>query len=275
MIKTAAELAKACEDVAKNYKTLYVMGCFGSPLTGANVSRYCNNHTYNKQAHRTAMIKARANQNPPFFGFDCVCLIKGLLWGWSGDQAKTYGGATYASNGVPDIDANRMIRECSDVSTDFSNIQIGEVVWMQDHIGVYIGNGLAVECTPSWGNGVQITSCNTSKKGIHRRNWTKHGKLPYVEYSVESVEKSETIKNTESEVCIVEVKQLKKGSKGESVKALQRMLWAMGYELGNNNPIDGDFGSKTDGAVRAYQKKNGLTVDGVVGPKTWAKLLGV
>lgn len=275
MIKTAVELAEACENVAKNHKTLYVMGCFGSPLTGANVSRYCNNHRYNKQAHRTAMIKARANQNPPYFGFDCVCLIKGLLWGWSGDQAEIYGGATYASNGVPDIDANSMIRACSNVSTDFSNIQIGEVVWMQDHIGVYIGNGLAVECTPSWGNGVQITSCNTAKQGIHRRNWTKHGKLPYVEYSVESVEKPETTKNSESEVCIVEVKQLKKGSKGEPVKALQRMLWAMGYELGNNNPIDGDFGSKTDGAVRAYQRNKGLTVDGVVGPKTWAKLLGV
>ena len=57
------------------------MGCFGAPLTGGNVSRYCNNHEYNKQAARTQMIKAAANQNPPVFGFDCVCLIKGILWG--------------------------------------------------------------------------------------------------------------------------------------------------------------------------------------------------
>ena len=54
-------------DVAENYKTLYVMGCFGAPLTGANVSRYCTNHDYNKQAARTAMIKAAANKNPACF----------------------------------------------------------------------------------------------------------------------------------------------------------------------------------------------------------------
>lgn len=37
-------------DVAKNHKTLYVMGCFGAPLTGNNVTRYCTNHAYNKQS---------------------------------------------------------------------------------------------------------------------------------------------------------------------------------------------------------------------------------
>ena len=67
---------------------------------------------------------------------------------------------------------------------------------------------------------------------------------------------------------------LQKGSKGEQVKALQRMLYAMGYNLGSNNPIDGSFGSKTDSAVRAYQKSKGLTVDGIVGAKTWGSLLG-
>ena len=71
----------------------------------------------------------------------------------------------------------------------------------------------------------------------------------------------------------VDLDQLKKGAKGEQVKALQRMLYAMGYELGNNNPIDGNFGPKTDTAVRAYQKKKSLTVDGIVGAKTWNKLL--
>ena len=67
---------------------------------------------------------------------------------------------------------------------------------------------------------------------------------------------------------------LQKGSKGEQVKALQRLLYAMGYSLGSKNPFDGNFGSKTDGAVRAYQKDNGLTVDGIVGAKTWNSLLG-
>lgn len=68
---TAKELVDKAVDIAKNYKTLYVMGCFGAPLTGGNVSRYCTNHSYNKAPDRTAMIKAAANQSPPVYGFDC------------------------------------------------------------------------------------------------------------------------------------------------------------------------------------------------------------
>ena len=56
---------------------------------------------------------------------------------------------------------------------------------------------------------------------------------------------------------------IKLGSKGESVKILQKTL---------NLTVDGSFGPKTDKVVRDFQKKNKLTVDGVVGPKTWAAL---
>ncbi len=73
-ITTAAQLAERCLDVAQNYKTLYVMGCFGAPLTAANKKRYTQNHSYNKQAARTKMINAASADT---FGFDCVCLIKG------------------------------------------------------------------------------------------------------------------------------------------------------------------------------------------------------
>ena len=110
------------------------------------------------------------------FGFDCSGLIKGVLWGWNGDKGKTYGGARYASCGVPDLSADAMIARCSGVSTDFSNIHVGEVVWLSGHIGVYVGGGKVVESTPSWKNCVQITA-------LSARKWVKHGKLPYVNYS--------------------------------------------------------------------------------------------
>lgn len=173
------DFAKKLEDVAKNYKTLYVMGCFGAPLNDKNKNRYTNNHSYNQKSARKAMINSASADT---FGFDCVCLIKGVLWGWNGDKNKIYGGATYASNGVPDIGADGMINVCSNISTDFSKIDVGEAVWCPGHIGVYIGNGLAVECTPSWKNCVQITACNTTVAGYPRRNWKKHGKLPYITY---------------------------------------------------------------------------------------------
>ena len=179
-ITTGAQLAARAKDVAQKYKTLYVMGCFGAPMNAANKKRYCANHTYNKAADRQAMINAASADT---FGFDCVCLIKGLLWGWCGDATKTYGGAGYAVNGVPDIGADSMIGVCKDVSTDFSKIEVGEAVWCKGHIGIYIGGGLAVECTPAWKNCVQITACNCTKSGYSRRNWTKHGKLPYVSYT--------------------------------------------------------------------------------------------
>lgn len=270
MIKTAKELAAACETVAKNYKTLYILGCIGAPMNQSNKNRYTNNLAYNQKAARKEKILASSADT---FGFDCVCLIKSLLWGWSGDASKTYGGAVYASNGVPDIGTEQIIGVCSGVTTNFSNIAVGELLWMQGHVGIYIGNGLAVECTPSWKDGVQITAVHNigKKSGYNGRSWTKHGKLPYVTYEA-SAEPVQT-ENT-NDACTLKVDVLCKGSKGEAVKALQILLIGKGYSCGSYG-VDGSFGSATDGAVRRFQQEHNLEVDGSVGPATWTKLLGV
>lgn len=176
-IKTAKQLATACVGVAKNYKTMYVMGCFGWPMNDYNKQRAMREYAYNR--NRADKINAAAADT---FGFDCVNLIKALLWGWRGDEKAEYGGVTYKWGGVPDIDEGTMFSLCTERSTDFSHIEVGEAVWMQGHIGIYVGDGLVVECTPAWEDGVQITACNRDKAGYHRRNWTKHGKLPYVQY---------------------------------------------------------------------------------------------
>lgn len=63
---------------------------------------------------------------------------------------------------------------------------------------------------------------------------------------------------------------LRLGSKGDEVRALQVALQALGYAVG---AIDADFGPKTDAAVRALQADRGLAVDGIVGPKTWSVVL--
>ncbi len=112
--------------------------------------------------------------------------VLGILWGWNGNASKTYGGASYAVNGVPDIGADTMITKCTGVSTTgWANMAVGEAVWLSGHIGIYIGDGLAVECTPKWENKVQITAVGNigSKAGYNTRTWTKHGKLPYVDYT--------------------------------------------------------------------------------------------
>ena len=62
---------------------------------------------------------------------------------------------------------------------------------------------------------------------------------------------------------------LKRGSSGERVKQLQTRLKRWGYYSG---AIDGIFGSGTEAAVKAFQRKNGLTADGIVGSRTAAAL---
>lgn len=240
-VMKASEFVNKLKDIATNYKTLYVMGCFGAPMNTKNKTRYCDNHSYNRKAARQALIKAASSDT---FGFDCVCLIKGVLWGWTGDKSKTYGGAAYKTNGVPDVSADGMIKLCSNVTTDFSKIEIGEAVWMTGHIGIYIGNGLAVECTPKWDNKVQITACNCTKTGYNTRNWTKHGKLPYIEYDVKETVITKPIATT-----------------------VQSIIWNYLYErIGNPYGVAGLMGNlraesalDADNVQNSFERKTGFT----------------
>lgn len=63
---------------------------------------------------------------------------------------------------------------------------------------------------------------------------------------------------------------VRNGSVGADVKSAQSFLALRGFSPG---PQDGVFGPKTENAVRNYQQAKGLSVDGVVGPKTWQSLL--
>lgn len=64
---------------------------------------------------------------------------------------------------------------------------------------------------------------------------------------------------------------LRRGSRGELVTTLQKRLKTWGYYTGN---VDGIFGSQTEQAVKYFQRKNGLVVDGIVGPAT-ARAVGI
>ncbi len=61
---------------------------------------------------------------------------------------------------------------------------------------------------------------------------------------------------------------LQKGCTGDDVEEYQKGLLSLGYDLGTAG-ADGDFGTKTDEATRAFQKDQGLYVDGVAGDDTW------
>lgn len=67
---------------------------------------------------------------------------------------------------------------------------------------------------------------------------------------------------------------VKSGSRGDAAKIVQGALIAKGYSCGSSG-IDGVFGTASVAALKSYQKAQGITADGIVGPATWGKLLGV
>ena len=132
---------------------------------------------------------------------------------------------------------------------------------------MYVGGGYVVEAR-GYSYGVQ-------RNKLSNRAFKTWGLYPYVEYTPEQVALAEAAMGskpteTEGKTVKVELNVLRIGSKGEQVKTVQRLLNAMGYDCGE---ADGDFGAKTASAVKAFQQREGLTVDGVVGAKTWAALL--
>ena len=74
---------------------------------------------------------------------------------------------------------------------------------------------------------------------------------------------------TAKDATTTEAAVLKQGSTGSSVRTLQTKLKSWGYYTGS---VDGIYGSQTVKAVKYFQSKNGLAVDGIVGAKTAAAL---
>ena len=288
-IQTGEQLAIAAVEVAKNYKTLYVKGCFGAPLNEANKKRWTEkeHYNFNNREDRLAQINAASADT---FGFDCVCFIKALLWGWCGDVNHVYGGVKYQSNGVPDIDDSQIIQECSDVSTDFSHIEVGELLWRKGHVGIYVGNGLSAECTTNWDNKVQITACNEPKSGYNTRKWTKHGKLPYVSYgTIEPYTQTDFVKDIQKIAGvkitgIADDETLSKtvtlsaeiNNRHAMVKPVQKYLYSLGITCVGE--ADGKAGSKFTKAVNEFQVKYTGMEEGdgelTATKKSWKKLLG-
>lgn len=186
------QFCNTAEDIARNYKTQYKLGGIGE-------------------------------HDGDLWYFDCVGLIKSILWGWTGDKNYIRGGAVYCSNGVPDVGANDMFNNyCYDISTDFTKIQRGELVWLDGHVGIYIAEGEIIfvkgarqvaEATSAWANKVLLSDLGMkgqrSSNGKQIYSWTKHGKLKFIDYSMEDYEqlyKKELMKTKDLEKQVENLK---------------------------------------------------------------------
>ena len=171
-VMTAKKLVEKAKEIQK-LPTQYVYGTYGQKMTEDLIA-------YKQKQYPRYNTAARSQKYRKLIGkgtaWDCVGLIKGILWGWDKDKGVKYLG----NPSVPDMGANSMQKVLLNQSSDFSKIQIGEAVWISGHIGIYIGGGQVIEATTRWTDNVLISSITG---GARQRSWTLHGMLPWVDYS--------------------------------------------------------------------------------------------
>ena len=109
--------------------------------------------------------------------------------------------------------------------------------------------------------------CFTSSKYRYTGNYLQTGDILVKSGSHTAIAVEDEIKK-----CNVVLPILQFGSKGETVKIVQRLLVYKGFDVGKSG-CDGDYGTDTYNAVRRYQKAKGLIVDGIVGSETYTQLL--
>lgn len=219
----------------------YWYGTFGQsasrPLYNQKKGQYPNYYKWN-YAGETAKVH------------DCVGLIKGYLWCDSPEDL------TPVYNAAQDKSANQMRDMCTSGGNISSLPEVpGVLVFYNNHMGVYIGNGEVIEAR---GHAYGVI-----KTELADRPWKTWGYCPYITYET-PVQKTVSL----------ELPVLKKGAKGETVRAMQYLL------IGNDQDMEGygadaSFGGATERALKAFQVANSLEADGSCGRKTWTKLLGL
>lgn len=134
------------------------------------------------------------------FSWDCWNLVKSLIWGWQEERTEGYFCYQPDLYGLGDWDGGTIMSYCTDVSSDFSNLTVGEFLLTaaKDHAGVYVGEFTdrsgqpcnVVECTTTWNENRVIGSWvdpdgtrRNCKDGLVSKSWARHGKLPWVDYS--------------------------------------------------------------------------------------------
>ena len=148
----------------------------------------------------------------------------------------------------------------------FFKYNLNDASYTADHTGI------VVRVTDKLVETIEGNSGNEVKRKAYQRNDKTIVGYGHPRYDAEP-EKTVT---KEVKTVKIEIPILRKGSTGEAVKTLQRLLRQLQYVNTDGKTlliVDGSFGSNTDAAVKRYQQKHLNSVDGIVGIKTWNKLL--
>lgn len=291
MAKTNTGLVKyAIAQIGKPYW----WGTFGQEATQSLLTYKTKQYPTHYTASRMPTYKKQLGKKV----HDCIGLVKGYLW----CENATDMNPKYNVN--QDKGANAMYNSCRE--RGYINTMpdiLGILVFMDGHVGVYIGNGEVVEAR-GFAYGVVKTK-------LKDRPWTRWGKCPYITYkAAESSTTKDTGKVTNNTnkaqntatKAVASVKTWQNaaikdgftfpkygadgewGAECESVAKKAIVKKRSTYKYRNLTKIvqkavgvtvDGKCGDKTEAAIKAFQKKNGLTADGECGIKTWKKILNV
>ena len=269
------------------------MARIDTPFTNEHFVAWCEKmlgqpYWYGSCAYKAtaALLNRKSRQYPSHYGSartaryqqdirnravvcDCIGGLKGYCWTGGGQSALEAIGtdksitSKYGSNGCPDKGANSMFSWAKKKGMDWGTIDTlpeipGLALYKDGHAGYYVGNGYAVEWQGfSWG---------CVKTQVKKRPWTHWYKLPFIDYGDTSGAQVAVEAVT---VYTLGSRLLNNGTSGADVKALQELLNQLGAAL----EVDGQFGSKTEAAVRAFQKKAGIKQDGKYGDQTHGALM--
>jgi len=167
------------------------------------------------------------------------------------------------------------------------------IIWTAGHNDKYNDEmGEAGHIGLVWGKYVSIAASEGRKKVIESNftgkaingGWNMIGLLPWVDYGLTAAQNAllstaatvdgeavgATVLGVATETAVDTSKfyMIKKGCKGGAVERLQTWLVDLGFTLS----VDHDFGPTTEAMVKVFQRDHGLTIDGIVGSKTWAAL---
>ena len=154
------------------------------------------------------------------------------------------------------------------VMYDWQDDGKGDNTGVPDHVGIVYSVS---------GNSMQIIEGNLDN-AVGYRTLQVNGKYIRGYCLPDYASKAKTMSkpaggDTTVKTCTPTLPQLSNGDKGQAVKALQSLLVLRGYKLPNYG-VDGDFGTETQTVLELFQKKQGLTVDGIAGVQTWKALVG-
>lgn len=225
----------------------------------------------------TALAWARGIAADPAHGYD-----QQNRWGADYD-CSSFVISAFKAAGVPlkctytgDMRGDMLRNGFADVTASVNlstgaGLQAGDVLLNHKrHTALYIGGGQIVQAS--------INEKGTTTGGAPGDQTGREiYELAYYNYPWDCVLRYNAAQSADNApqgaptLCKASIPQISLGDVSAATSALQAALQYQGY---NPKWIDGDFGTRTQNMLMAFQAENGLTADGIAGAQTWAALLG-